>query len=98
MNDLISRKALVKEILALRDRIPRNWNTGDWIRGGLHKALRCVETIPAVDAEPVRRGRWEQYPGPNDVRCTHCKVEFDKYKMPTVRNYCPNCGAKMEGE
>ncbi len=69
MSDLISRKALVKVILAVRDRIPRNWNAGEWLRGGLHKALRAVETAPAVDAVEV-------------VRCKDCKHRGDGYACP----------------
>lgn len=50
----------------------------------------------AVDVEPVRHGRWEDYyvgdRQEEGVICTVCKklckCEFD---------YCPNCGAKMYG-
>lgn len=46
----------------------------------------------------VRHGRWERYPGPGHIRCTGCKVELDENKMPVVRTFCPNCGAKMDKE
>ena len=40
-----------------------------------------------MDAEPVRHGRWE-----HGMRCTQCgQIDLSK------PNYCPNCGAKMDG-
>lgn len=65
-NDLISRKALVKAILAERDKIPltvpaasyelvreKPNSHGNAMRGGIRKALYCVETAQAVDAIPI---------------------------------------------
>ena len=51
--------------------------------------------IPAADVAPVvRRGKWGCYePLSDGYRCSSCKL--------THRNctaYCPNCGAKMEGD
>lgn len=64
-NDLISRKALVKELLVERnkhpaviDGTPIRFNQA--MRGGIHVALRQVEQAPAVDAVFV-------------VRCKNCK-------------------------
>lgn len=47
-----------------------------------------------IEAEPVRHGRWEEYQEPHIVCCSECDWGTgvqDKY------NYCPNCGAKMDG-
>ena len=49
---------------------------------------------PTIEAEPVRHGRWEEYQVPHIVCCSECDWGTgvqDKY------NYCPNCGAKMDG-
>lgn len=62
------------------------------------KMLKTEGTIPAVDAEPVRHGRWEEYPDKAHLRCTACKVEFLRNRMPETRNRCPNCGAKMDAK
>jgi hypothetical protein len=63
-----------------------------------------INSIPAADVVPVVHGRWihsryedcsEQF---ERVKCSQCNHEA--YAMAFyVRggNYCPNCGAKMDG-
>ena len=65
---------------------------------------RAIKKIPKgiiVDVSPVRHGRWvDAYPDiePNPMFmygiCSECGFEqgISKYL-----NYCPNCGAKMDG-
>ena len=65
---------------------------------------RAIKKIPKgiiVDVAPVRHGRWiDAYPDiePNPMFmygiCSECGFEqgISKYL-----NYCPNCGAKMDG-
>ena len=73
MSRLVDANEVVKAILAERDKIPRTVSTapyelgtekpyhaGDQMRGGIRKALRCIEQAPTVDAVPV-------------VRCRECK-------------------------
>ena len=85
--DLISRAALMER---LREMYPLGFSNDD--------VAYELCYAPAVDAEPVRHAAWERYPGPVHIRCTGCKVEFDESKMPFARNFCPNCGAKMDGD
>lgn len=55
------------------------------------KHCRDVEIVrSALEAEPMRHGRWNA-----DGSCSECG-EFDN-KDPYGSNYCPNCGAKMDG-
>lgn len=56
-----------------------------------------VEVQPTIEAEPVRHGRWEEYPNSAYRRCTSCKKEFEKAKFSIVAPRCPICGAKMNG-
>lgn len=57
-----------------------------------------------VDAEPVRHGHWiEQEVGNLDTyyTCSACKEDFcliEGEPSDNLWNYCPNCGAKMDGE
>ena len=70
---MIDANAVVKAILEERDKIPRTittapyelgtekpYHAGDQMRGGIRKALRCIEQAQTVDAVPV-------------VRCRECK-------------------------
>ena len=64
------------------------------------KVLREVSDAPAADVAPVVHGRWD-----GDT-CTACKLPW-KYNMvqdaddwgyfDPMPDYCPNCGAKMDG-
>ena len=62
-----------------------------------------LQEQPTVDAVPVVHGEWEQLCDPyfsktipTISRCTACGK---KYNLPNISyNYCPNCGAKMDGE
>ena len=57
-----------------------------------------IDEAPTLDVEPVRHGRWENYPGHIYRRCSLCKVEWEKPKFNIRANYCPNCGAKMDAK
>ena len=105
--DLISRKALVKALLAWRDKYPpetderysfgvkeqNRFNAA--FRGGIRKALMETETASAVDAVPVVHGRWIKHCA--CVECSVCGYVCWADSAPTY-DYCPNCGAKMDGE
>ena len=59
--------------------------------------LDLVDAQPTIEAEPVRHGRWEEYPNSAYRRCTSCKKEFEKAKFSILALRCPICGAKMDG-
>ena len=64
---------------------------------------------PAVDAEPVRHGRWVKCQGKSNIwYCSECgeKINYKQnrrtYNIPKVQVWqknkrCRNCGAKMDG-
>lgn len=63
----------------------------DWLK-------KCIDEAPTIEAEPVRHRRWlNRRFGSTDVICSECctleTVRDSNYKT----NYCPNCGAKMDG-
>lgn len=58
-----------------------------------------IKDATTIDAEPVRHGRWIPVKVPNEWdkgQCSECKSIFNSSVWGT--NYCPNCGAKMDGE
>ena len=58
-----------------------------------------VEDAPTVDAKPVVHGRWilKETCGANTKKF-HCSVCDKIPKSLCTEVFCPNCGAKMDGE
>ena len=64
----------------------------------------AADTIEKFDAVPVVQGRWEHMD--DDLfdlwRCTACGEEwtfsYDPTDADTKVNYCPECGARMDGD
>ena len=60
--------------------------------------IKDVDAIPSADVAPVRHGRWGTHSDrPDSLICSVCKCGFDMWKHDP-HNYCPNCGAKMDGD
>lgn len=67
-----------------------------------------IESFPNADVAPVVHGRWElEYGTYGKMRCSVCKKEALIEKTIgdvgaitnyVDSNYCPNCGAKMNGK
>ena len=59
-----------------------------------------VIMLPAADVAPVRHGRWVHEhisEGYAWVICSECEAVIHKILINKRLNYCPNCGAKMDG-
>ena len=65
--------------------------------------ISVIGDRPTVDAAPVVRSCWKQTDAyPHWLYCLKCYKRIvpnaewiEDYNVPT--NYCPNCGAKMDG-
>ena len=58
----------------------------------LKKAIKKMPKGIIADVAPVVHGRWKRY-GRNLGECSNCG------EIVNIRyNYCPNCGAMMDGE
>lgn len=58
----------------------------------LDEVSGVIDACPTVDAVPVVHGRRIDYGG-FYCRCSQCEGT-----LPVCSNYCPNCGAKMDGD
>ena len=83
MGDLISREAALDVLVTSPN---------------FHTTLTRIEELPAVDAVQVVHARWttkRTWKHDGEWYCSACEYE------PIVfmdSSYCPNCGAKMDGE
>ena len=61
------------------------------------KAIKKMPKGIIADVAPVRHGQWKTNSDrPDTLICSICKCGFDMWKHDP-HNYCPNCGAKMDG-
>lgn len=104
MTDYISREAALKTLCKYCDPEP----DGSMPCDGCHPPCADYEdfkTIPAADVAPVVHGRWVKMTGmmpPEYVghyECSECMWHgsHKDHRPETELNYCPNCGAKMDG-
>ena len=58
----------------------------------------AIVDAPTVDAVEVVHGRWDgEYLDPRFI-CSECGKWFLVEDATGNMNYCPNCGAKMDGD
>ena len=72
--------------------------SGDYVA-----AWKCIANLSPVDVVPVVHGRWIDKMV-RDWHCSECDYEiakvrkFDGYCYDDKPNFCPNCGARMDGD
>lgn len=95
MDEYIERRTAISKLIALEVIEPN---------ATMEDARRLLADMPAADVAPVVHARWihSRYEDCSEqfelVKCSRCNHEA--YAMAFyVRggNYCPNCGAKMDG-
>ena len=67
--------------------------------------IEFIQSIHTVDAVEVVHGRWLWHDDEFEYVCSACKCRFDYNHTFGIfdhdyeyGNYCPNCGAKMDGD
>ncbi len=73
---------------------------------GLKDTIDILNTITIADVQPVRRGKWDTHDVVK-VLCSgktldgfcQCEACGDVFPLAySEYNYCPNCGARMDGD
>lgn len=96
-SDLISREALLEEIAHGKNKPEKHDGAqeADWM-------MHCISTAPAVDARPVRHGRWlwtrlGYVCGEYEYKCSTCGETEWRTDCGRLK-FCPFCGTKMDLE
>lgn len=65
-----------------------------------------IDAMPTIETELVKHGKWEETSNVRKIgkcnipisKCSRCGFSFcDILNNNELYNYCPNCGAKMDG-
>lgn len=92
MAEYIERAAVVK--IAEKRGLANGLGLG-WHSELADCAAREISELPSADVAPVVHGRWDDS---FDGITPYCSVCGRSHRMMTrTPNYCPNCGAKMDG-
>ena len=86
------KNRFAKRLVWLKKDIHDEYSLG--LHDGCEYDTKLIDEIPAADVAPVVHGRWiashDEF-----CACSICKYPF--YVGWNQANYCPNCGAKMDG-
>lgn len=74
-------------------------------RGIIRLHVAQIDELPRADVVKVKHGYWEEYWENSYMmyfhRCSECKndalAKQETYCDQILTNYCPHCGAKMDG-
>ena len=97
MAEYIEREALIQHMQECKDE-----NAFTLMATGY--AYSFIEAAPSADVVEVVHGEWECpcFDISDYWRCSACGeewfFEYDPTEAETKVNYCPRCGAKMDGE
>ena len=95
MSDLISRDAVLKILNNSRSiRARCGGVSGIWIN--LLNVVGEIERVPV--AEPVRHGKWINAGHDAFTQYRRCSSCARLLANAPAYDYCPNCGAKMDGD
>lgn len=109
-NDLISRAELRRSLMIWADKLRTAGECGGCEVELLQAVVKMVGAQAAVDAEPVQHGTWIYDPNAADwgiggYVCSKCYAKNNNLPCNEVKNplmfrgsnFCPHCGAKMDG-
>lgn len=88
--ELISKEALLKQIEEDSEELGRGYYGDEW------KWMDTINNMPTIESRPT--GKWMKIKSPkwavDEYKCSIC--HYDEGCI--TWDYCPNCGAEMEGE
>lgn len=91
MSRYIDADALTKKLGSLMKRYAAQGRTE--VAQDYNWVCTVLDAAPTADVEPVVHGHYV-IDDDGDASCSVCHEEY----LNHTQNYCPNCGAKMDGE
>lgn len=88
-----------KRLIDVQPFMKAGWHLVKTGKSNEYLASMSLADVPTVDAVEVVHGRWEYHWF--DSYCSVCGWENRADRVTRCRDdypYCPNCGAKMDGE
>ena len=96
MAEYITKEALkerfTKRLVWLKRDIHDKYSEG--LYDGCEYDAHLIDEIPAANVAPVVHGRWI---ATHDEFCSCSLCKYPVHAAWSQTNYCPNCGAKMDG-
>ena len=105
MDEYISREAVLEKVKSsISVPTDNEWDCG--YNTAMAEMLEFIKQTPSTDLQPVKHGYWEEvidYGGWGDThyRCSVCGEEWyleDGKPKDNEMNFCPRCGARMDGD
>lgn len=111
MDEYIERQAAIEAFENGEADVIENYGDGCDFGFGIKNIKDVLNAIPATDVAPVRHGRWiDRYGGRYENalhECSECRTcalyKSERDVLGSVRlvqelsEYCPHCGARMDG-
>lgn len=100
--EYIERGALLERMESRLRSLGKEYGDHDHYTDGFDEGLVAVEEAPAADVVEVRHGKWTRI----EINGKHYGQIYYQHKecivnetqlFPSPYDYCPNCGAKMDG-
>lgn len=94
---LIDANDITVKLAGNASHVLRNADGDDYAIGrarGIMDAVDLINKLPTVDAVEVVHGRWI-HKGAWHIECSECN--YILAHIGEAKNYCPYCGAKMDG-
>lgn len=95
---------MTDDLISRQDTLATFWKSEVEFRPSqIDEVERIIKSVPTVEAEPVRHGRYigtefGGYADGNPVyyewECSECGCVFEEEEP--IYNYCPNCGARLD--
>lgn len=106
--EYIERKAAIAKIKDKINEYPHNSNpywisNDDYIVRGLREAIEIIdEYTPTANVQEIRYGSWiKKHLGYGEYyyKCSHCSTKVGRSYIEDFghKNFCPDCGSKMDG-